>query len=596
VNSFGFGGANSHAVLDDAYHYLKIRGLHANHCTQPRAPAPDEVEIISRRGFSSLELVETYDGSEPVLLTWSAASKLSIEKLTSLLVTHFSGLTGPRRGDTYLKSLAYTLATKRSLLSWRSYAVINSSQELEDFSSIASHPSKSANEVKLAFVFTGQGAQWCGMGRELLVYPVFRDSVERAIEYLRGLGCTWLLADAFTGDGTMDLKIHEPKFSQPICTILQVALVDLLASLGVAPVAVVGHSSGEIAAAYCTGALSRGSAWKLAYYRGVYSQELATSGSGGMMSVGLSEAKVQPYLDSATSSLGNGSLAVACVNSPSNVTISGKRTHLEHLRAQLDEDKVFCRVLLVQVAYHGPLMLQVASQYQRSIADLTPGFTRHGGEVRMISSVTGALISGDELCSSAYWVRNMVSQVKFCQAVQTLCQHHSGQASKKIDLSHRRIIQADYLLEIGPHSTLSGPIRDSLKENSKQVTYGSTLTRNTSAVKTLLEAAGKLHCYGYSMDLLRLNEPHGVSKRTPMILPNLPEYPFDHSRSYWHESRYSRNTRLRVSERNSFIGLPVYDWNPLDCRWRIFLRQSDHAWITDHQVSNPETYGELWLC
>jgi acyl transferase domain-containing protein len=546
--------------------------------------------MVSRHNSLTLGSTETNPGS-PVLLTWSAASKSSLEELTSALITNFNQSIDTIKTKGYFQSLAYTLSTRRSLLSWRSYALLKSRQDLQDLRSIASHPTKVSKEIQLGFVFTGQGAQWCGMGQELSIYPVFRNSIEQAIIYLRGLGCTWLLANAFTRENTEPLQIHEPRFSQPVCTILQVALVDLLVSFNINPVAVVGHSSGEIAAAYCTGALSRESAWKLAYYRGVFSQELAVLGNGGMMAVGLSEIEAYRYLDSTTNSLGDGQLAIACVNSPSNVTISGQRMHLEHLKAQLDDDKVFCRTLQVQVAYHGPAMLQVASRYQESIATLTPGEARCARDIRMVSSVTGALVSQDELRSPAYWVSNMVSQVKFSQAVHNICQHHIEQTSKKVDLSHRAVIKADYLLEIGPHSALSGPIRDSLKDisNAQKVLYGSILTRNTSAVESLLSAAGKLHCSGYPVDLLHLNQQHRVSKRAPMILPNLPEYPFDHSNSYWNESRYSRNMRLRPFKRNSFIGLPVSDWNPLDCRWRTFLKQSEQVWIVDHEVStqNP---------
>src|SRR5271170_6415748 len=118
-------------------------------------------------------------------------------------------------------------------------------------------------------------------------------------------------------------NINSPTFSQPICTAVQMALVDLLRSFGVQPTAEVGHSSGEIAAAYCAGTISRTSGWKIAYHRGLISAALAKFGRsrGAMMAVGLSEAAVQKYLDKADEHTKGA--VVGCVNSPKNVTLTG---------------------------------------------------------------------------------------------------------------------------------------------------------------------------------------------------------------------------------------------------------------------------------
>lgn len=184
--------------------------------------------------------------------------------------------------------------------------------------------------------------------------------------------------------------IDKPQMAQPICTILQVSMVRLLRVLGVYPVTVVGHSSGEIAAAYAIGAISQLSAWKLAYFRGLHSSRLAAEprSSGSMMAVGLSETAVQPYLDRIVDSRSEGILALACVNSPQNVTVSGDAHLIQELSATLERDGVFARRLKVSVAYHGPHMARVAEPYRHSIGDLRPGETLPYFAT-MISSVTG---------------------------------------------------------------------------------------------------------------------------------------------------------------------------------------------------------------
>jgi acyl transferase domain-containing protein len=388
------------------------------------------------------------------------------------------------------------------------------------------------------------------------------------------------------------MNLNAPALAQPACTVLQVALVDLLKSFNLLPSVVIGHSSGEIAAAYAVGGISSEAAWRLAYLRGLFSSELGQSRTieAGMISVGTSLEKANTYLEEILAQCPGGLLCVACINSPKIVTVSGSRLLINLLKTRLDQDEVFNRVLAVPVAYHSPQMKMIAARYTNSIGKLEAGFRGHK-EVPMISSVTGHIVPLDVLTDPEYWVRNLTSQVKFCQAVEACCQNSMSSETKKIDLSHRREVSVTDLLEIGPHSTLAGPIREILSNVSvsRNVRYSSCLIRKRSAILTLMEAAGRLHCVGFPLNIDRVNSLKQSLKHHRSVLPSLPAYPFDHSTSYWREGRISKQIRLRDHGFNPFLGSPVADWNNSEPSWRHFLSaaaSSPTAWIRDHKVSS----------
>ncbi|KAF2736977.1 hypothetical protein EJ04DRAFT_595149 [Polyplosphaeria fusca] len=595
VNSFGFGGTNAHAIIEDAYHHLRIHGIKGKHCT--RALPPDEI-VINHESTGNECLAMQLVGSRSTrrhVLVMSAQDEWSLKELGLAFDAWFQLSEKSFNEVNILPSLAHTMLQRRSILPWRSFAVTDPSAHLRDITISKACLSSPKDQLSLAFVFTGQGAQWCGMGEELFGYEVFRRSVTDAISYLINQGCYLNLAGIFTGHFEQANQVDSPEVAQPVCTILQVALADLLASVNVHPAVVIGHSSGEIAAAYVAGAFSREVAWRLAFLRGECSSKLAAMPGvdGAMVAVGLSEAAANEYLESITSEMGNGNLTVACVNSPVNVTVSGDRGHVEELAARVGQNGSFARLLQVPVAYHGPHMKLVADEYHAAIGHIEPRTLEHDARfVNMISSVTGELISFTELCEPRYWVRNLVSQVKFNQALNCTFSEPRKNIVKKLDLSHRRIVWATDILEIGPHGTLSGPIRDSLRpfSHAKDVRYISALTRKQDASMTLLTAIAQLHCRGYAPNMSKLNANPDVDPETVIAIPCLPQYPFNHSRTFWHESRLSKNLRLRRFGRDPFLGSPVADWNPQDARWRHFLKLEDSPWIGDHVINGSIIY------
>lgn len=247
VNSFGFGGANAHAILDDAYHYLASHGLVGNHNTTMGHEESDSESGISTGPPTPLSESEML---EQRLFVFSSKDQSGIQRLSTAYANEFATMSSERLGSRYLWDLAHTLSERRTHFDFRGFCVARSLKELT--SQLTKGPAKTKQSTRsrsnLLFVFTGQGAQWPAMGVQLLSNPIFEESVLKSQEHLERFGCRWNAIEELRKVG--DSKIDIPEFSQPLCTVLQIALVDLMADWGVKPRATVGHSSGEIGQYY----------------------------------------------------------------------------------------------------------------------------------------------------------------------------------------------------------------------------------------------------------------------------------------------------------------------------------------------------------
>lgn len=370
--------------------------------------------------------------------------------------------------------------------------------------------------------------------------------------------------------------INRPEFSQPLCTALQIALVELLGTFNVFPDVVVGHSSGEIAAAYTVGALSLYSACKVAYHRGRLAGRVAAASAlqpGAMISVNLAEAEAESYLLKASLP---GRVSVACINSPTNVTLSGDETTIDQLQVGLEQDGVFARKLRTGVAYHSPAMHPIAGEYLSSLGRLEPRELSRG-EPFMVSTVTSQKVATISLLDPQYWVDNLESPVRFADAIQYVVH-----TAPKVD-SLKPITN---YLEIGPHRGLQRPVRDSLAyAGNSTARYGSVLSKQDSPSKTILQLVGQLFTCGHRVSITAANQQDGPSPAAKPVIDS-PQYPFDKTQTYWNEPRTSRDWRLREGPSRSLAGLRTSDWNPLQPVWRKMLKVEEVPWVADHVVGN----------
>ncbi|XHG07169.1 hypothetical protein AWENTII_010330 [Aspergillus wentii] len=501
VNSFGIGGSNAHVILDSSSSF----GLdYASHV----APAEPQLLVLS-----------AYDG---------ASLQMKISQLTGYI---------QKQRSSSLQDVAYTLGVRREHLGKRAFAVVhpNTPVQPSDFQTLQSTASPAPPTV--TYVFTGQGAQWPGMGKSLLnTEPRFRAAIEVMDEVLQSLEDPpeWSLKEELARDDGLS-RVNEVELAQPLCTALQLGLVQVFVHWGIQPEAVVGHSSGEIAAAYAAGAITLKSAIIVAYYRGKLAK--LQEGSGAMAAIGLSREAVMPFL------IETEGVVVACENSPQNVTLSGDKEKmeqvLEKIKASLPE--TFCRRLRVRIAYHSAHMEPIGARYESAIAH----HINHGRSMRPLSStVTGNIITDPSELGAAYWRRNLESPVLFSGAVETIIR--SGSSSHPV------------FVEIGPHSALSAPLRQIFQKISPQSPpeYIPTLARNDEDAKSLLLAtAGHVFVAGY---------------------------PWKHDQRYWSEGRACRDWRLRSLPHHELLGSRVMESTSFEPAWRNLLHLNDVPWLSDH--------------
>ncbi|KEF55685.1 uncharacterized protein A1O9_08435 [Exophiala aquamarina CBS 119918] len=630
VNSFGVGGTNAHAILDDAYHYLAERNLVGLHHTSPSVPTEHVVDCIIRRltehvpdsnGYypeQDLSAIPSENKSIHDKHTTSMMSDSAVIKEHNALrifpFTAFdeSGVQRLVKGyisylqrmetknfhyqEQILDSLAFTLSKKRSVFPWRGFALADSIPSLiQNLSSFSSKPIRARPTHTLGFVFTGQGAQWYAMGRELLIYPVYRKSLEAAAAYMAELGGTWDLIEELSLEKEQS-HINEPYLAHPACTALQIALIDLLDSWGIRPARVVGHSSGEIAAAYCSGRISREAAWKVAYFRGYVSNKRFRV-PGAMLAVGLPAAELQHYVDEINRPLA-GELIIACFNSPRNNTVSGDESKVDALLQLLATKDVFARKLLVKNAYHSVHMREVVDEYLNLLGTLPSIQSSRALSVEMFSTVSGGRVEASQL-NVSYWVQNLVKPVKFMEALLAMClsELHEGQQKLRMDAPATGML-LDSLIELGPHGALQSAMKETLatRSGSSKNTSFAVLNRSAPGLSVLLDTVAAINCGGYPVDLDIVNQaPRTMGavqkeRHRRKFLVDLPSYCFNHSEGLLYESRLSRNFRLRRHPRHDLFGAPVSDWNAKTPRWRQIFRLSEQPWIKDHVVTGKFVY------
>jgi acyl transferase domain-containing protein len=448
VSAFGFGGTNAHVVLEEA----------------PPQSKPPETE-------------------PPFILPLSARSP---EALAQLISCYGESLTEENAG-----ALCYSAAVSKSHHPFRIAVPGSTGGELKRRLAQRSSPVVAAFRPRTAFIFSGQGSHWRGMGEGLYRRePVFRAAMDECAAMFRELA-GWELLDQIGGENLNDTCV-----AQPAIFALQAALAALWRSWGIAPEIVVGHSLGEAAAAHTAGALSLRDAARVVFHRSRLMKRLEGKGRTAVLGVPLEEAARLIHGR-------EGAIAVAGSNAPSTSVLSGETGAVQSLVGRLAARNVFCRMIPgVEIAFHSPQMDSLMPELERELGSIAPG----PAQIPLISTVTGERIEGERL-DARYWALNMRRPFLFAQVTKEL-------------------LAAGYntLLEVSPHAVLASSVAQTVRHAGGRAAIVTSLRRDEDEAQTMLESLAALYENGATVAWKSVY-PKG------RIVP-LPNYPWQRRR-YW---------------------------------------------------------------
>jgi FkbH-like protein len=471
LSSFGVGGANVHIIVEE-----------------PPDSSPGTVSI--ERPAHVLALSAT---TETALTRQAAALRAFVGEDPAQAIDNlcFTVNTGRKT----LPQRAALIATSRDEL-------LQSLQDLEQSGLVKRGArgvaSSSHTTPKIAFLFTGQGSQYAGMGRELYqTQPVFRNALDRCAALFDRLLDRPLLDLLFADEASHDAELlNQTGYTQPALFAFQVALSELWASWGIRPDIVMGHSVGEIAALCVAGGVSLEDGLKQIAARGRLMQALPAGGT--MTSVMADEARVIAAIAGAEELV-----AIAAINAPQQVVISGDGTAVAEIAARLSADGIKTKNLTVSHAFHSPLMKPMLAEYERVVRQIR--FT--APRVPFVSCVEGELVH-DDVTRPDYWLRQVMDPVRFAAGMNTL----SGQ-------------QVTAFVEIGPSPVLLGMGRQCLGEETS-ATWLPSMRRESDTWQVLLGSLSSLYVQGAPVDWGGFDAPYARRRRSA------PGYAFNR-KPYW---------------------------------------------------------------
>jgi phthiocerol/phenolphthiocerol synthesis type-I polyketide synthase C len=485
VNGFGVGGTNVHLVIEQA---------------PQREATAETTAAIPNRPF-----VLPLSAKTPGAL--EAGAQAIAEMLRSQAAT-----------PSTLSNLCYSAARHRTHMQHRLAVAGSTAFEIADALSgyldkgshpavaTASRPQHSSAPRKLVFAFSGQGSQWAGMGCSLYQHePVFRRTIEECHALFRPY-TGWSLIDELTAPPS-ESRLEHTEVAQPALFALQVGLTELFRSWGIVPDAVLGHSAGEVAAAYASGALSLAHAARLIATRAKLMQQ--ATGGGKMASIELSLSELEPLL-----AQWNDRLSIAAVNGPTSVVLSGEASALENLIQSLQPRGAIAVPLPVNYAFHSPQMEPYKDQLIRLLAE---NFESGCAKVPMFSTVTGSWCNGTPL-DAHYWGANVRQPVLLANAIEGLAKDG-----------------AKIFVEIGPHPVISGAISRNLKAIGSSGSVIPSLRRDENEQRTLAMTLATLYTEGRAPDWKALH-PSGTFSQS------LPTYQWDRQR-FWLDLPEKKGTR-----------------------------------------------------
>jgi acyl transferase domain-containing protein/NADPH:quinone reductase-like Zn-dependent oxidoreductase/NAD(P)-dependent dehydrogenase (short-subunit alcohol dehydrogenase family)/acyl carrier protein len=474
VSSFGASGTNVHVIVEEAP---------AREVVSAGSEHPLHVLCISAKSGAALtELARRYE------------NHLAQHASTSLAETCSTANAGRSHFAHRLAIVAPSSIQAREKL-----AAFLAGREAPD---ILQGAAKGNHSTKVAFLFTGQGSQYVGMGRQLYErVPVFRAALDKCAELLRPYLDKALLSLLYPDDGAPS-ALDETAYTQPALFALEYALAELWKSWGIEPAAVLGHSVGEYVAACVAGVFSLEDGLKLIAERGRLMQALPRDGQ--MAVVFADKAQVAKVI----AERGH-EVSIAAINGPENVVVSGSGHGVKLALKTLEAQGINSTLLRVSHAFHSPLMEPILDAFERVVA----GVVSAAPQIRLVSNVTGQPLAGDEAIQAAYWRRHVREPVNFFAGMRTL--HELG---------------CDLFVEIGPRPTLVAMGRRCLPETAG--CWLPSLRQGRDDWQQMLETLAGLYTQGVDVDWLEFD---GARRRRPVWLPT---YPFQRQR-FWVEAEPS---------------------------------------------------------
>ena len=567
VNSFGFGGANAHAIIESFEPEMYSSSILTNGLslqTDPPSVLPFVFSATSERVLATLmeqylKYLKNNSRVNPTDLAWSLLHRRTV--LPNRLVLW-----------------APTIAALQEKIQ----EALSQQRKNSPLSTAVSR--LTTDSKKILGIFTGQGAQWPQMALDLITSSPeaakwFND-LQKSLDQLPAMyRPDFSLIDELLAPASRS-RVAEPIISQTLCTAVQIVQVNVLSALGISFSAVIGHSSGEIGAAYAAGVFSAWDAIRIAYLRG-WVVSRSRDQAGAMLAAGLSpeeaaEICAQPeYKDRAT---------VAACNSPSSVTLSGDRDAIHELEEKLKKENKFVRLLRVNMAYHSHHMNAYSIPYLQAleVCNIRPATLKTTGTQWYSSVYSGEKVSNSLSFALAaeYWKDNMVSPVLFAQALTEATSGKNG--------------LPDLIVEVGPHHALKGPAVQTLSNSSPSaanIPYIPLASRGFSSVETLATAIGSFWIYlgPMSVNSIAYVEIFG-STRTPKVVRGLPVYPFDRSQVHWFDSRWTKVLWNASHPPHPLLGSVSPDTTEGEWRWRNYLRRNEIDWLDGHQVQSQTIF------
>ncbi|MCP4262401.1 MAG: SDR family NAD(P)-dependent oxidoreductase [Planctomycetes bacterium] len=524
VSSFGFSGTNAHVILQEP----------------PQTPLPEQIPERSHH-----------------LLTLSATTDDALQELAQAYVTYLNV-----HPDTPLGDLCFTIHTGRAHLDHRLALVTESTaqicEELETFvagqeeSPTLMHGQISEHSApKIAFLFTGQGSQYVGMGQQLYeTQPGFRQTIDDCDEILRPYLEKPLLEVLYQTQDRETSSLNETAYTQPALFVLEYALAELWQSWGIKPHVVMGHSVGEYVAACIAGVFSLEDGLKLIAERGRLMQALPRAGE--MVAVRADEERVKAAIQSYAKTV-----SMAAVNGPKNTVISGEREAVKSIVVDLEKEGIKTTYLNVSHAFHSPLMEPIL----KSFAKIAGEITYSAPQIDLISNVTGNITA--EVSSPEYWVNHIRQPVRFAPGMETL-----------------RQLGYQVFVEIGPNPVLLGMGRYCLPEAAGKAEYVwlPSLRQGISDWQQLFQSIGALYLHDLPVNWAEVDRDY------PRRRVSLPTYPFQRQR-YWIET-----TTTPLTQRESGAALhPLWErklQSPLikETVFETHFSTTYPSFITDHVI------------